>query len=115
MKALTDNHTIFPNFNVVPNGGSFYNGIGSNVDMVAYFHWVVVEISAISLIWRPELIVKFDVEGRTRQAYLITQPSPTRQYLPKEITTACPGPVRLKSPRMIAPLEMTVLPPRMIF
>jgi hypothetical protein len=48
-------------------------------------------------------------------AYLITHPSPTRQYLPKEMTTACPGPVLLKSPRMMAPLDMIVLPPRMMF
>ena len=45
----------------------------------------------------------------------MTQPSPTRQYLPSEITTAWPGPVRLKSPRMIAPLDIIVLPPRMMF
>lgn len=47
--------------------------------------------------------------------YLMTQPSPTKQYLPKEITTACPGPVRRRSPRIIAPLEIIVLPPRMMF
>lgn len=46
---------------------------------------------------------------------LMMQPSPIRQYLPKDITTACPGPVLLRSPRMIAPLDMIVLPPRMIF
>lgn len=45
----------------------------------------------------------------------MTQPSPTKQYLPKEITTACPGPVRRRSPRIIAPLEIIVLPPRMMF
>jgi hypothetical protein len=45
----------------------------------------------------------------------MTQPSPTRQYLPSEMTTACPGPVRLRSPRMMAPLEMMVLPPRIMF
>lgn len=42
-------------------------------------------------------------------------PSPIRQYLPKEITTVCPLPVRLKSPRMIAPFEIIVFPPRIMF
>jgi len=45
----------------------------------------------------------------------MTHPSPTRQYLPNDITTACPGPVRLRSPRMIAPLEIMVFPPKMMF
>jgi hypothetical protein len=45
----------------------------------------------------------------------MTQPSPIRQYLPKEMTTACPCPVRRKSPRIIAPLDIIVFPPRMMF
>ena len=47
--------------------------------------------------------------------YLMMQPSPTRQYLPREITTACPGPVLRRSPRMMAPFAMIVFPPRMMF
>ena len=43
------------------------------------------------------------------------QPSLIKQYLPSEITTADPVPVRLRSPRMIALLAMIVLPPSIIF
>lgn len=42
-------------------------------------------------------------------------PSLIKQYLPSEITTADPVPVRLKSPRMIALLAIIVLPPSMMF
>jgi len=45
----------------------------------------------------------------------MTQPSPTKQYRPREITTACPGRDWRRSPRIIAPLEMMVLPPRIMF
>ena len=57
----------------------------------------------------------FQAEKRKKQTYRITHPSPIKQYLPREMTTVWPLPVRLKSPRMIAPFEMIVLPPRMIF
>ena len=53
--------------------------------------------------------------GHSGSTHLITHPSPMRQYRPSEITTACPGPVRLRSPRMMAPLAMIVFPPRMMF
>lgn len=55
--------------------------------------------------------------GRTKSpgAHLITHPSPMRQYRPSDITTAWPGPVRRRSPRMIAPLAMMVFPPSMMF
>lgn len=52
---------------------------------------------------------------KAKQTYRIMHPSPIKQYLPKEITTVCPLPVRLKSPRMIAPFEMIVFPPRIMF
>lgn len=83
--------------------------------MVSDLHRIVVEIAAICLVRWPTRAYVHKGRRAFVIAYLITQPSPTRQYLPKEITTACPGPVRLKSPRMMAPLEMIVLPPKMIF
>ena len=54
-------------------------------------------------------------ERRQKETYRITHPSPMRQYLPRDITTAWPGPVRRRSPRMMAPLAMMVFPPRMMF
>lgn len=49
----THNDTVLPNLNMVADLSSFYNGVGTYVDMVANFHWIVVEISTIRFIWWP--------------------------------------------------------------
>ena len=103
---------------MIPNRCGFYDGVLAYVDVITNFHGVVVEVSSIGFVWRPAQKRKFEDRlsyDVLRVTHLITQPSPIRQYLPKEMTTACPGPVRRKSPRIIAPLEIIVFPPRMIF
>lgn len=81
------------------------------------FHGIVVEVSSICLVWRSKYryLQPSETSRRAVITYLITQLSPTTQYLPKEMTTACPGPVRLRSPRMIAELDIIVFPPRIMF
>jgi len=54
--SSTDNHAVFPDFDMVANGCSFYDRIEPNVNVVSYFHRVVVEISPIGFIWRSEYI-----------------------------------------------------------
>lgn len=63
---------------------------------------------------KSEVLVRANLLS-SAMTHLIVQPSETRQYLPREMTTACPGPVLRRSPLMIAPLEMMVFPPRMMF
>lgn len=93
----------------------FDDGVGSNVNVVSDLHRIVIEISAVRFVRRPSEDGR-RVDGNSKgQKYLMIQLSPTRQYLPKDMTTACPGPVLLRSPRMIALLDMMVLPPRMMF
>jgi hypothetical protein len=52
--SLTDNDTVFPDFDMVSNGRSFYDRVGPNVNVIPYLHRVVVEISAIGFVWRSE-------------------------------------------------------------
>jgi hypothetical protein len=47
------NNTVLPNFNMVADLSSFYDRVGTYVNMVANLHWIVVEISAICFIWWP--------------------------------------------------------------
>lgn len=113
---LTDNYTILPDLNMISYCCGLYDGAGSDMNMVSYFHRIVIEISTIRFVGGPiRVLICYIFQWYEKRTYLMTQPSPTRQYLPKEITTACPGPVRLRSPRIIAPLEMMVFPPRIIF
>jgi len=49
------NNAIFPNDNMVPYCCGFNDGVGSDVNVVSNLHRIVVKISAIRLVWRPEL------------------------------------------------------------
>jgi hypothetical protein len=53
MVTKTYNNTILPNDNMIPNRCSFDDGVGTNVNIVPNLHWVVIEISAIRLVWWP--------------------------------------------------------------
>lgn len=48
----TYDHTILPNFNMVANLSCFHNGVGANVNVVTDFHWVIVKVPSICLVWR---------------------------------------------------------------
>ena len=54
LPSKTYNDTVLANLDVVSNRSSLHNGICTNVDVVANFHGIVVEISSIRLIRRPE-------------------------------------------------------------
>ena len=54
LPSETYNDTVLANLDVVPNRSSLHNGICTDVDVVADFHGIVVEISSIRLIRRPE-------------------------------------------------------------
>ena len=43
---------IGPNFYMVADSSRFYHSIGTDVDVVTYFHRIVVEKSAVSLVRR---------------------------------------------------------------
>jgi hypothetical protein len=49
----TNDDTILPDLNMVPNGCSFDDTVGSDVYMVTYFHGIVIEVSAIRFVWWP--------------------------------------------------------------
>lgn len=51
----TYNNTILPNHNMVPNRRGFDDGVRTDVNIVPNLHWVVIEISAIRLVWWPGL------------------------------------------------------------
>ena len=97
----------------------FDNTVRADMDMIANLHRIVVEVASIGLVRRSTGYQNNSIRGDVLQTrlwtYLITQPSPIRQYRPREITTACPGPVLLRSPRIMAPLAMIVFPPRIMF
>jgi hypothetical protein len=114
----THDDTVLADLDVISDGGCLDNRVGSDVDIVSDLHRIVVEISAVCFIWWSGYsmrVAKWTTKRRKKGRDLMTHPSPTRQYRPKEMTTACPGPVRRRSPRIIAPLEMMVFPPRMMF
>ena len=46
------NDTVLANFDMVPNGGCFDDRVGAYMNMIAYFHGIVVECAAIGLVWR---------------------------------------------------------------
>lgn len=94
----------------------------ADVYMVPNLHGIIIEVASICLVRRSsekQRHLRMSAAGWVKCAnnvtYLITHCSPIRQYLPREMTTACPGPVRRRSPRMIAALEIIVFPPRIIF
>jgi hypothetical protein len=104
---------VLPDLNVIPNRRGFHYRASTDVNVIAYFHGVVVEVPSVGL-------VRWSMGGEDSQSAglttdLIIHPSPIRQYLPRDITTVWPGPVRRRSPLIIAPLAMIVLPPKMIF
>ena len=49
----TNDDTILPDLNMVSNGCSFDDTVGSDVYMVTYFHGIVIEVSAIRFVWWP--------------------------------------------------------------
>ena len=51
-KRIHDN-TILPNLYVIANGRSFYDGIGTNVNIVTNLHRIIVERATIGLVRRP--------------------------------------------------------------
>jgi hypothetical protein len=51
MVRKTYNYTILPNDNMISNRRGFDDSIGTNMNIVPNFHWVVIEISAICLVW----------------------------------------------------------------
>ena len=48
----TDNNAVSSNLDVVPDSRCLDHGVCTNVDMIAYFHGVIVEIPAIRFIRR---------------------------------------------------------------
>lgn len=48
----THNQAILPDVDMIPNRGSLNDASSSNVNMVSDFHWIVVEISLVCLVWR---------------------------------------------------------------
>jgi hypothetical protein len=52
--TATYDDTVLAYFDVVPNLRRLDDRVRTNVNVVADFHGVVVEVSAICLIWRPE-------------------------------------------------------------
>lgn len=103
---------------MVADGCCFNDGVGTNMNVVSDLHWIIIEISAVRFVWWPvgeETLCVMGIRWHGMSANLMMQPSPTRQYLPRDMTTAWPGPVLLRSPRIIAPLDMIVLPPRIMF
>lgn len=50
----THNNAIFPNDNMIPNRRGFNDGVGTNVNVVSNLHRIVIEISAIRLVWRSD-------------------------------------------------------------
>ena len=49
---MTHNHTIPPDLYVIPYLGSFNDAICSDMDVVSDLHRIVVEVAAVSLVWR---------------------------------------------------------------
>jgi hypothetical protein len=58
----TYNDAVSSDFDVVPDSRCLHHGVCADVNVIAYFHWVVVEVPAIRFIRRPvskhELCVK---------------------------------------------------------
>lgn len=50
-RISTDNNAVFSDLDMVANGRSFYDRIVPDVNVVSYFHRIVVEISAIGFVW----------------------------------------------------------------
>jgi hypothetical protein len=49
----TNDDTILPDLDMVPNGCGFDNTIGTDVYMVTYFHRIVIEVSAVRFVRWP--------------------------------------------------------------
>ena len=114
----TCNDAVLSDLNMVPNRRSFNNTPSADMNMITDLHRIVVEVASVGFIWRPAMKdhqLQFQCFHDSRVTHRTIHPSLIRQYLPREITTAWPGPVRLRSPRMIAVPEMIVFPPRMMF
>lgn len=111
----THDDTIPPDLDVISYLCSFDDAVCAYVHMIAYLHGIVVEVASVCLVWRSAGAAQLCRWAIRADAYLMIQPSPTKQYLPSDMTTTCHGPVRLSSPRIIAPLDMIVLPPRIMF
>ena len=52
MAEDTYDDAILPNLDMVPDGRSLDDGVRAYVDVISYLHGIIVEVSAISLIWR---------------------------------------------------------------
>ncbi len=52
--GLIHDNTILPDLYMVPNSRRFYDGIGTDVNIVTNFHRVIVKCAAIGLVRRPE-------------------------------------------------------------
>lgn len=53
----THNNTVLADLNVVSDGCSLYHASRTYVDMITNLHRVVVEVSAICLVWRSDGVV----------------------------------------------------------
>ena len=76
--TATYDDTVLPNFNMVANLSCFHNGVGANVNMVTDFHWVIVEVSSICLVWRAwvHLSVALDKRQSAREITASRNPRP---------------------------------------
>jgi hypothetical protein len=52
-ERIHDN-TILPDLDMVANSCRFYDGIGTDVNIVTNLHWVIVKCATVSLVRRPE-------------------------------------------------------------
>ena len=83
-ERIHDN-TILPDLHMVANSRRFYDGIGTDVNIVTNLHRVIVKCATICLVRRPERIttryneIASGERGRGLEMYLMTHPSPTRQ------------------------------------
>ena len=51
-ERIADNDAVLPNLDVVPDSSGFYDRVGTNMDVVAYLHRVVVEVASVRLVGR---------------------------------------------------------------
>ena len=51
-RIATYDHAVLPDFNMVADLSCFHNGVSANVNMVTDFHWIIVKVPSICLVWR---------------------------------------------------------------
>jgi hypothetical protein len=60
----TYDDTVFADLNIISDGGSLNDRVGTDVDIVSDLHRIVVEISAVRLVWRSEEVNVSVATGR---------------------------------------------------